>query len=284
MIGTRLMRFLSSNVAISLRGVSGAAVITERVMTSVTLCECDFTYSAARTCLPVRYSSHQDRLRSVPASARRMRSPSLTIPRSSSCSSMTGTALMRLARRIPATSSTRAFGRTLMTAETITSAAFMSHTLSGDIGGTLALRRGLRTASQGDEHLERQGVFTIVAPIVATLPSLTGRCPRQIRRTIFPALAQRAPPAQVTKQSGIRQREFIGIEVERKHKATQQVIGMAARNRAKLGVGRFRIMRQIFEIIGAQSGGFEQLIGSPRHPAPPRSREHVRQRPVPSLQ
>src|SRR6516165_9121593 len=33
-----------------------------------------------------------------------------------------------------ATSSTRAFGRTLMTAETITSAAFMSHTFSGDIG------------------------------------------------------------------------------------------------------------------------------------------------------
>jgi len=99
----------------------------------------------------------------------------------------------------------RAFGRTLMTAETITSAAFMSHTFSGDIGGTLALRRGRRTASQGDEHLERQGVFTIVAPIVPTLPSSIGRCPRQIRRTIFPALTQRATPAQVTKQSGIRQ-------------------------------------------------------------------------------
>src|SRR5215510_16036002 len=128
MIGTRLMRFLSSNVAISLSGVSGVAVITERVMTSVTLCECDFTYSAASTCLPVRYSSHQERLRLVPASARRMRSPSLTIPRSSPCSSITGTALMRLARRMLATSSTRALGRTLMTAQTITSAAFMSHT------------------------------------------------------------------------------------------------------------------------------------------------------------
>src|SRR5215471_11511595 len=279
------MRFLSSNIAISPSAVSGVAVITEGVMTSVTLCECDFTYSEARTCLPVKYSSHQERLRSVPASARRMRSPSLTIPTRSAWSSITGTALMRLARRILATSSTRAFGRTLMTAETITSAAFMSHTLSGDIGGTLALRRGLRTASQGDEHLERQGVFTIVAPVVGTLPSLTGRCPRQIRRAILPALAQRAAPAEVTKQSGIRQREFIGIEVERKHKAMQQVIGMAAaRNRAKLGVGRFRIMRQVFEIIGAQAGGFEQLIGSPRHPAPPRLREHVRQRPVPSLQ
>src|SRR6516225_6175586 len=218
------MRFLSSNIAISPSGVSGVAMITERVITSVTLCECDFTYSAARTCLPVRYSSHQDRLRSVPASARRMRSPSLTIPRSSSCSSMTGTALMRLARRIPATSSTRAFGRTLMTAETITSAAFMSHTLSGDIGGTLALRRGLRTASQGDEHLECQGVLTIVAPLVATSPSLTGRCPRQIRRTILPALAQAATPLEMTKQSGIRKSHFIGIELEGEHTAPQQVI------------------------------------------------------------
>src|SRR6516225_9385453 len=117
--------FFSSKTAISPSGVSGVAVITERVMTSVTLCECDFTYSAASTCLPVRYSSHQERLRSVPASARRMRSPSLTIPRSSPCSSITGTALIRLARRILATSSTRAFGRTLMTEQTITSAAFM---------------------------------------------------------------------------------------------------------------------------------------------------------------
>src|SRR6516162_1566921 len=85
----------------------------------------DFRYSAASTCLPVRYSSHQERLRSVPASARRMRSPSLTIPRSSPCPSITGTALIRLARRILATSSTRAFGRTLMTEQTITSASFM---------------------------------------------------------------------------------------------------------------------------------------------------------------
>src|SRR5215831_3352688 len=228
MIGTRLMRFLSSNVAISLSGVSGVAVITERVMTSVTLCECDFTYSAASTCLPVRYSSHQDRLRSVPASARRMRSPSLTIPTSSSCSSMTGTALMRLARRILATSSTRAFGRTLMTAQTITSAALMSHALLSGDKGTLVLRRCLGTASQGDEHLERQDVLTIVAPLVLTLPRLTGRCPRQIQRTIFPALAQRATPPQVTEQSGIRQRHFIGIEVESEHKASQQVIATAA--------------------------------------------------------
>jgi hypothetical protein len=53
-MGTRLMRFFSSKFAISPSGVSGVAVITERVMTSVTLCECDLTYSAASTCFPVR--------------------------------------------------------------------------------------------------------------------------------------------------------------------------------------------------------------------------------------
>src|SRR5262245_12230933 len=180
-----------------------------------------------------------------------MRSLSLTIPTSSSCSSMTGTALMRLARRILATSSTRVFGRTLMTAETITSAAFMSHILSGGIGGTLVLRRGLGTASQGNEHLERQGVFTIVAQIISTLPSPTGRCPRQIRRTIFPALAQRATLPQMTEQ--VRQSYFIGIEVEREHAAPQQVIGMTARYRTKIGVRRLQITRQVFEIIGAQA-------------------------------
>jgi hypothetical protein len=76
-------------------------------------------------------------------------------------------------------------------------------------------------------------------------------------------------PPQVTKQSGVRQSYFIGIEVESEHAAPQQVIGMAARNRAKIGVSGLQIMRQVFEIIGAEAGGFEQLIGPPRHPAPP---------------
>jgi hypothetical protein len=43
-------------------------------------------------------------------------------------------------------------------------------------------------------------------------------------------------------------------------------------------------MRQVFEIIGAEAGGFEELIGAPRNPAPPRLREHVRQRLVASWQ
>jgi hypothetical protein len=80
----------------------------------------------------------------------------------------------------------------------------------------------------------------------------------------------------MTKQSGIRESQFIGIEIESKHVALQQVIAMAARNRAKVGVSRFQIMRQIFEIVGAEAGCFEQLIGRPRYPAPPRLHEHIR--------
>jgi hypothetical protein len=80
----------------------------------------------------------------------------------------------------------------------------------------------------------------------------------------------------VTEQSGIRQSNFIGIEIESEHVAPQQVIAMAARNRAKVGVSRFQIMRQVFEIVGAEAGCFEQLIGPPRYPAPPRLHEHGR--------
>jgi hypothetical protein len=60
---------------------------------------------------------------------------------------------------------------------------------------------------------------SIVAPIVAALPGLIGRCPRQIRRTIFPAPAQRATLAEVTKQREIGQSYFIGIELESEHES-----------------------------------------------------------------
>src|SRR6266511_2956117 len=70
-------------------------------MMSATVRECDFTYSLASICFEVKYSSHHERRRSVPASA-------------------------RFVSRIFATSSTRAFGPTVMTLETMTSAAVMS--------------------------------------------------------------------------------------------------------------------------------------------------------------
>jgi hypothetical protein len=60
---------------------------------------------------------------------------------------------------------------------------------------------------------------SIVAPIVAALPGLIGRCPRQIRRTIFPSPAQRATLAEVTKQREIGQSYFIGIELESEHES-----------------------------------------------------------------
>ena len=73
-------------------GVSGAAVTTFRVITSVIRRECSLMNSLASTSLPVRIASHHGRLRPVPASTRRMRSPSLTIPSNLPSDPTTGTA------------------------------------------------------------------------------------------------------------------------------------------------------------------------------------------------
>ena len=56
----------------------------------------------------------------------------------------------------------------------------------------------------------------------------------------------------------------------------QQVVSAAARNRAKIGVRCFRIMREVVQLIGPKAGSLEQLIGPRRHPAPPQLDEHVR--------
>jgi hypothetical protein len=103
-IGTRLMAFLSSRFAMVESGVSDAAVTTFRVMTSAIRRECSFTNSLASVSRPVRMASHHGRLRPVPASTRRMRSPSLTIPKSLPSDPTTGTPLMRESNRIRATS------------------------------------------------------------------------------------------------------------------------------------------------------------------------------------
>jgi hypothetical protein len=80
----------------------------------------------------------------------------------------------------------------------------------------------------------------------------------------------------MTKQSRIRKSHFIGIEPEGEHAAPQQVIGMAARVRAKTGVRHSWIMREVFQLAGAETSSFEQLIGPTRHPAPPQLHKHVR--------
>jgi hypothetical protein len=73
----------------------------------------------------------------------------------------------------------------------------------------------------------------------------------------------------MTKQSGVRKSYFIGIEVEGEHAAPQQVISLAARNRAKTGVRHSWIVREVFQLVGTETSSFEQLIGPSRHPAPP---------------
>src|SRR3974377_1950864 len=68
---------------------------------------------------------HQRYRRSVPVSARCMRSPSLMIPTSLPVSSTTGTALIRLSTSVLATSLTVEYGFTVTTGATMTSRAFM---------------------------------------------------------------------------------------------------------------------------------------------------------------
>src|SRR5690242_13865490 len=125
-IGTRLIAFFSSKLAMSLSGASGAAVITDFVITSATLRPCAFTYSAASLSSSENSAeSHRERRRSVPRSARRIRSLSLTTPTTFPAPSTTGSALMWWWSRSCAASFTDEVGLTVMTGETITSRAFM---------------------------------------------------------------------------------------------------------------------------------------------------------------
>src|SRR5262245_41253406 len=126
MIGTRLIEFFSSSDAISGRGVSGVAVITLRVMMSATLRLWARTYSAASVSFPVKSSSQEERLRSVPASERRSRSPSVTMPTRFPLSSTTGTPLIRRLTKTCATSFTDESGVTVITGDIITSRALMT--------------------------------------------------------------------------------------------------------------------------------------------------------------
>ena len=73
--------------------------------------------------------SHHDGRRSVPASGRRMRSPSLTTPSRAPDPSTTGAALMWRSSRSLATSVTDASGPTVTTGLVITSLACMVHFL-----------------------------------------------------------------------------------------------------------------------------------------------------------
>ena len=69
--------------------------------------------------------SNRDGRRSVSISIRRIKSPSLTIPSKFPSFETTGTALIRFSSRISATSCTERSGPTVMTGETMTSAALI---------------------------------------------------------------------------------------------------------------------------------------------------------------
>jgi hypothetical protein len=69
-IGTRLMLGLSIKFAISSNGVSGCAIITSRVITSLTPLACDLTNSFAKESLDMSVSlASPERRRSVPISS-----------------------------------------------------------------------------------------------------------------------------------------------------------------------------------------------------------------------
>jgi hypothetical protein len=75
--------------------VSSLAVTGSRVMTSSTLRPCVRVYSSASRPGPIRNSSQRGRRHCVPVSARRRKSPSVTMPTRPPCLSITGNPLMR---------------------------------------------------------------------------------------------------------------------------------------------------------------------------------------------
>ena len=98
-----------------------------------------------------------------------------------------------------------------------------------------------------------------------------GRERRQIRQAAFPVLAQRAAPAEMEKQGRIRERQLMGIELERDHAAPQQVLVVGAVARARAKPGGACVIGEVLHLAGAQAGGFEQLIDPLRQPLSPRT-------------
>src|SRR6516225_8315550 len=124
--GTRLIPCFSRRLAISCNDVSGLTLITLRVITSLALRPCTLTNSAISCSADEKVSSHQERLRPAPDTARRIRSPSEIIPTMLPSMATTGTALMPFATSVFATAFTSNSGPTVITCETMTSRAFMT--------------------------------------------------------------------------------------------------------------------------------------------------------------
>ena len=91
----RLTLWSFMSLTTSESSASSATQTTSRVMTSRTLRPCVWTYSDDNRPGPSRISSHFGRLRSVPSSMRRSRSPSERTPTSAPAASSTISPLMR---------------------------------------------------------------------------------------------------------------------------------------------------------------------------------------------
>lgn len=112
-IGTRFICRVSRREAMCSAELSSSAVTTSWVMTSLACRPWLLTKRRESSSGKVRNANHHDERPSVSNSGRRIRSPSLTMPRIRPEASTTGTALMRLSSSSPAISATSAFGSTV---------------------------------------------------------------------------------------------------------------------------------------------------------------------------
>src|SRR6516225_4282631 len=124
--GRRLIWRFSISRTISSSGVSSVIVRGSAVMISLTLRPWARVYSSASRPGPMRYSSQRGRRRCVPVSARRRKSPSVTIPTRPPFWSITGKPLMCRCSMIRTACQIEAPGSIDTTGDVITSLAFMA--------------------------------------------------------------------------------------------------------------------------------------------------------------
>src|SRR6516225_5123202 len=124
--GRRLIWRFSISRTISSSGVSSVIVRGSAVMISLTLRPWARVYSSASRPGPMRYSSQRGRRRCVPVSARRRKSPSVTIPTRPPFWSITGKPLMCRCSMIRTACHIEASGSIDTTGDVITSLAFMA--------------------------------------------------------------------------------------------------------------------------------------------------------------
>ena len=126
MTGKRLMRRFSISRTTSSSGVSSVTVSAPAVMISWTLRPWVRVYSSASRPGPTKYSSQRGRRRCVPVSARRRKSPSVTIPTRRPSLSTTGNPLICRCSMMRTASKTALSGSIDTTGDVIISLTFMA--------------------------------------------------------------------------------------------------------------------------------------------------------------